>query len=153
MRNVLILAVAAGVSDAAGAGDVLYSALFPGWGQMKAGRYGRGALLVSAEIVSLTALFMADIQYDRAVEQYDRARALYLSARYIGDARTSYDTMLDKWDDAENLHTYRTAFLGAAIGVWAIGIVDMMWGGGDGEPPVTLDVRSDGFIVAGSLSF
>jgi hypothetical protein len=157
MRNALLIAVAvsvlaAGAADAAGSGDLLYSVLFPGWGQMRAGRYGRGALLVSAEIISLTGLLMADIQYDRTVEQYDRARARYLTASYIGDARASYDTMLEKWDNAENLNRYRNAFLGAAIGVWAIGVVDMMWGGG-GEPPVTLNVSRGGFIVARSFSF
>jgi hypothetical protein len=159
MRNVIIMATALLVAvsapvDAAETGDVIYSVLFPGWGQIRAGRYGRGALLVSAELIVLTGLMMTDIQYDRAVEQYDRARAFYLNAQYIGDARYYYDTMNEKWNDAEDLHTYRNILLGAAVGVWTIGIVDMMWGGGgDGGPPLSLDVSSHGFTVSKTFSF
>ncbi|HUV36332.1 MAG TPA: hypothetical protein VMX58_05285 [Patescibacteria group bacterium] len=158
MRNVIIvvtalLVVASTSVDAADTGDVIYSVLFPGWGQIRAGRYGRGALLVSAEIITLTGLMMADIQYDRAVEQYDRARAFYLNARYIGDAHYYFDTMNEKWDDAENLHTYRTILLGTAIGVWAAGVADMMWGGGGDGPPLSLDVSNGGFIVSKTFSF
>lgn len=158
MRNVLLVAVVmlivtSSAADASGSGDVLYSVLFPGWGQIRAGKYGRGALLVSAEIISLTALLMTDIQYDRAVEQYERARAFYLTAQYIGDAHEYYDTMHEKWDDAENLHKYRNVLFGAAVGVWAIGIVDMLVGGDAEEPPVTLDITHDGFSVTKTFSF
>lgn len=158
MRNVIIattmlLLIVSTSADAADTGDLLYSVLFPGWGQVRAGRYGRGALLVSAEIIALTGLMMADIQYDRAVEQYDRARAFYLNAQYIGDARYHYDVMNEKWNDAEDIHTYRNILVGTAIGVWAVGIVDMMWGGGDDGPPLSLDVSSGGFVVSKTFSF
>ncbi len=158
MRNVIILMTALLVVgstpvDAAETGDVIYSVLFPGWGQIRAGRYGRGALLVSAELITLTGLMMADIQYDRAVEQYDRARAFYMNAQYVGDARHYYDTMNEKWNDAEDLHTYRNILLGTAIGVWAVGIVDMVWGGDDDGPPLSLDVSSGGFTVSKTFSF
>ena len=150
----LVLLIAASTStEAADTGDVLYSVLFPGWGQIRAGRYGRGALLASAEIIALTGLLMADIQYNRAVEQYDRARAFYLSSQYIGDAYYYYNVMNEKWDDADNLHTYRNILLGAAVGVWAVGVVDMMWGGGDDGPPLSLDVSNGGFVVSKSFSF
>ena len=158
MRNVIVmvmvlLVMASTSVEAADTGDVIYSVLFPGWGQIRSGRYGRGALLVSAEIITLTGLMMADVQYNRAVEQYDLARAFYLSAEYIGDARYYYDLMNEKWDSAENLNTYRNILLGTAIGVWAVGVVDMMWGGGDDGPPLSLDVSNGGFIVSKTFSF
>ena len=122
MRTVILLLTAmllvtSSPIEAADTGDVLYSVIFPGWGQIRSGRYGRGALLVSAEIITLTALMMADIQYDRTVEQYERARSFYLTSNYIGDAHYYYDTMNEKWDDAENLHKYRNIMVGAAIGI------------------------------------
>ena len=109
-------------------------------------------------IILLTALLvvmssMADIQYDRTVEQYERARSFYLTSQYIGDAHYYYDAMNKKWDDAENLNKYRNIMVGAAIGVWAIGVVDMIWGGGGDEPPVTLDISHEGFVVSKTFSF
>ncbi len=151
--TVVLLIAASTAADASDSGDVLYSVLFPGWGQIRTGRYGRGALLVSAEIISLTALLVSDIQYDRAVDQYERARAFYLNAQYIGDAHKYYDIMHEKWDDAENLNNYRSVLFGTAVGVWAIGIIDMLVGGDAGEPPVTLDVTHDGFTVTKTFSF
>jgi hypothetical protein len=49
--------------------NVWYSVFVPGWGQINSGHYGRGALFLSAELVSLTTLVIADIQYNRSVEQ------------------------------------------------------------------------------------
>ncbi len=150
---VVLLIVTSTAADASDSGNVIYSVIFPGWGQIRTGRYGRGALLISAEFISLTALLVSDIQYDRAVEQYERAQAFYLNAQYIGDAHEYYDTMLEKWDDAEQLNKYRSVLFGTAVGVWAIGIIDMLMGGDDGEPPVTLDVTHDGFTVTKTFSF
>ena len=83
-------------------GSKLYSVAFPGWGQMKSGRFGRGALFMGLEILNLTALAMTEIQYNRAVDQYESARAAYLAADYIGDIERNYSRMTMKWDEADN---------------------------------------------------
>ena len=103
----MVLAVAAPSLQAAGAENIWYSAFFPGWGQIRAGHYGKGSLFLSSELLALTALAITEVQYNRTVEQYERARNLYLTATYIGDARSSYDLMNSKWDDAESLQRYR----------------------------------------------
>jgi hypothetical protein len=133
--------------------NVWYSAMVPGWGQVRAGHYGRGALFVSGELVALTTMAIADIQYNRAVEQYDRARASYLHATYIGDAVEEHALMHDRWKSAENLHGIRQAALYTAIGIWAVNVVDMIVFDSEGEPPISISARSDGFMVTGSLSF
>lgn len=138
---------------ASGGGNVWYSVVFPGWGQIKSARYGRGALLVSAEAISLAALLVTNIQYDRAVEQYDRAKTSYLSATYIGDANEYYERMSEKWDEAERLHKYRKILVGTAVGIWAIGIVDMLWGGDADRPSLSIEVGGDEFRVVKSITF
>jgi Family of unknown function (DUF5683) len=158
MRIVVVVAVVAAlacsVSVNAYAGENLwYSVFVPGWGQVRAGHYGRGALFLSAELVSLSALGVTDLQYHRTVEQYDRARAAYLGAQYIGDAVESYDLMRQKWDDADGLYHYRTAATVAAIGVWAVNVVDMILFDEHGGPPLSMELGPGGFRVVGSVSF
>lgn len=133
--------------------NIWYSILVPGWGQVQSGHYGRGALFLSAELVSLTALLITDIQYDRAVEQYDRAKALYLSASNIGDAVAEYERMHSNWDSAEELNGYRKTALYAAVGVWAVNILDMILFDTKEEAPLALELRREGFLVTASLSF
>lgn len=133
--------------------NMWYSAVVPGWGQLRAGHYGRGSLFLSAELVSLSTLLISDIQYNRAVEQFDRAKASYLAATYIGDAEYYYHLAHEKWDDAERLNDYRHAAIGAAVGVWFVNILDMILFDEDEEPLLSLEATSGGFLVSGSLSF
>jgi len=149
---VMLLGVLASLEAYAGE-NVWYSVFVPGWGQVNSGHYGRGALFLSAELVSLTTLVIADIQYNRSVEQYDRAKASYLHATYIGDAAYEYESMHSRWNSANGLHGYRQAALYAAIGIWAVNIVDMILFDEKEEPPLSFEVRPGGFLVTGSLSF
>jgi hypothetical protein len=158
MRRMLVLPlivvlVVLGSLEAYGGENVWYSVFVPGWGQVRAGHYGRGSLFLSAELVSLAALAISDIQYSRAVDQYDRARASYLNATYIGDAVSEYNLMRSHWDSAETLNGYRQAALYTAIGVWAVNIVDMILLDEKEEPPLSFNVRPGGFLVTGSISF
>lgn len=133
--------------------NIWYSMLFPGWGQLRAKRFGRGTIMAAAELISLTSLAVTQIQYNRAVEQYDRAKSLYLTADYIGDALYQYNTMNEKWDDAERLHKYRIAMLGTAVGVWAISVLDMMLGPESEGPAIEVTASADGFLVTKKISF
>jgi hypothetical protein len=140
-------------AEALAEGNIWYSVAVPGWGQVRAGHYGRGSLFLSAELMSLSALAISNIQYNRAVEQYDRARASYLHAIYIGDAVYYYDLAHEKWDDAERLHGYRQAAVAAAVGVWFVNILDMILFDEKEEPLLSLEAQPGGFLVTGSLSF
>lgn len=158
MKRVFLLAVVivllmTSSPQADGSGDVWYSVVFPGWGQMRSGRYGRGATFLTLGVVSLTGLFMSEVQYNRAVEDYEIGRANYLNATYIGDAVSWYDQMNAKWDDAESLHTYRQVFLYSYLGVWAINVIDMLVGPEAKQPPITMTVDGDGFYVTKTFTF
>jgi len=96
---------------------------------------------------------ISDLQYDRSVEQYDRAKAAYLSATYIADAASEYLLMRDHWDSADNLYGIRQMALNAAIGIWVVNIVDIVFFDENEEPPLSFEVRPSGFLVTGSLSF
>ena len=156
-RIVAAMLVAAALGGAAAdvrAGENLWhSVFFPGWGQSRAGHYGRAAAFAGGEVVSLLTLVICDVQYDRAVDRYDRAKALYFGSDYIGDATEQFDAMLDAWNEAENLQQYRQIALGAAVGVWIVNIVDIAFFDETRVPPLAFSPRGDGFTVTSSLSF
>jgi hypothetical protein len=149
----VLAAVAVMPSDASGGEGLVYSVIYPGWGQVRTGQYGRGIMFAGAELVSLLGLFVSDIQYSRVVEDYDSARSAYLTADYIGDADYYYARMNDKWDDAERLNGYRNAFLGAAIGIWIINIIDMAIGDGDDSPALSMSVSGGTVRVSKGFAF
>jgi hypothetical protein len=125
--------------------ELVYSVIFPGLGQLRSGQYGRGMIFSGGELLSLIGLFISDLQYGRAAEDYTSARAAYLAADYIGDAEYYFERMNKKWDDAERLQSYRNAFLGAAVGIWVVNIVDMALGDDRDEPVLSMTV--DGGVV------
>ena len=133
--------------------NTYYSVLFPGWGQMRDGRYGKGSLFMGAELILLTGVLMSNIQYDRDVEQYEDVSASFRSATYIGDRLYYHQQMVDRWNDADRMDTYRKVLAGAAAGVWIINIVDVMWGEDQKVKPVSLDINENGFLITKSFSF
>jgi hypothetical protein len=149
----LVAACALAPGEGRAGENTLYSVLFPGWGQIRTGHYGRGSLFMAGEIVALATLAIADIQYDRTVEQYDRAKDAYLNASYIGDAVSEYALMHDRWNSAEDLQRVRQTALYAAIGIWVVNIADIVLFDGEGEPPLSISARPGGFLVTGVLSF
>jgi hypothetical protein len=153
LAAVVLLMIFASTSYASDRNAVWYSVVFPGWGQFKTGRYKRGTALLGLQIISLSALLMSDIQYDRKVDQYNSYKSLYDGADYIGDAQKYYNAMNEAWDDAENLDKYRQIFLGTSITIWAVGIVDMLIGPEGSAPPLALTVGDGAFYVTRTISF
>jgi len=146
----LVLSLACGASASE---KIIYSAIYPGWGQIRSGEYGRGMIFAGAELASLVGLFISDLQYSRTVEDYESARDAYFASDYIGDAQYYYDRMREKWDDAENLNTYRNAFLGAAIGIWVVNVVDIVIGGDDEPPGLSLRADNGAFFITKGFAF
>ncbi len=151
-----VLAVIVGSTPviASGNENIWYSVFVPGLGQMESGHYGRGSIFLGAELLSLSALGIIHLQYDRTVDQYDRAKDEYLNARFIGDAQTAFALMNQKWEDADDLYKWQNVALGAAIGVWAVNIVDMVvLDRKDSRPLLSMEPRPGGFLVFGTVSF
>jgi hypothetical protein len=158
MRKLIACAAVAAVIGLApavvSAQNIWYSVFVPGLGQIESGHYGRGGLFLGAELVSLTAFGIFHLQYERTVDQYDRAKAEYLNARFIGDAVAAFDTMHKKWNDANGLYRWQTAAAVAVAGVWAVNIVDMvLFDEKDERPFLSMEMKPGGFLVTGSVSF
>ena len=51
---------------------------------MKTGRYARGTLFMGTELIALTGLVIANIQYDRDIEAFEYSSQLFKNATYIG---------------------------------------------------------------------
>lgn len=150
----IVIAICACIFGEAAAGEnLMYSILFPGWGQTRVGHYGRAVIFAGGEVLSLIVLAASDLQYDRNVEQYERAKALYLRANYIGDALEQYRIMNEKWDSAEDLNLYRNIALGTAIGVWLMNIVDMILDDEAASLPIVLRAEKKEFAVGVSIPF
>jgi hypothetical protein len=151
--SIILILVGIMSDEACGGENVWCSVFMPGWGQVRAGHYGRASMFIGAEIVSLTALVVTDIQYNRAVDQYERAKVYYEQATYMGDAVSEYYSMREHWDSADDFYGYRRTALYAAIGVWAVNVVDMILSDEKDVPPLSLSLRPGGFLVSGSISF
>ena len=141
----LLLVLALLPADVLAGEEIVYSVLYPGLGQLRSGQYGRGILFSGGELLSLIGLFISDLQYSRAAEEYTSARAAYFASDYIGDADYYFDRMNKKWDDAERLNNYRNAFLGAAVGIWVVNIIDIAVGNDREEPVLSMTV-GDGVV-------
>ncbi|MCD6380348.1 hypothetical protein J7M07_07900 [bacterium] len=77
---VLLILFFSSAGYSAPAEGIVYSALFPGWGQMKTGRYGRGTLFMGTEVIALAGIAIANIQYDRGLEAYERSIQFFRNA-------------------------------------------------------------------------
>lgn len=158
MRRIMAIVVAVLIlvpHGAAGADaeDIVRSVVFPGWGQFNSGRYTRGTIMMGSAIVALAAIGATTLQYNRFVDSYEDARLGYLTATYVGDAREYHASMTADWDDADEMHRYRSILIGVAAGLWAWSALDMAFGPQAHRPPVALEPVPGGMRVALSISF
>ena len=159
MRKTLMTALAALLllSSAASAGerteDVVKSCVFPGWGQYSTGRYTRGTVMMGTALLSIGVIGGLTLQYNRHVDSYEDASKGYAQATYIGDAAEYYSAMTDSWNDANDAHKYRNIAFGVLAGMYVWSIVDIMIGPEASTPPVTLEIRPDGFMLAKTFTF
>ena len=133
--------------------DIIRSVVFPGWGQYTTGRYTRGTVMMGGALLSVAAIGTLTLQNNRHVDSYEEALRGYNEATYIGDAVDYYDQMTSSWSDADDKHTYRKYAIGALAAMYAWSIVDILIGPEASEPPVTVEVRGDGFLVAKTFSY
>jgi len=150
---ILFILLFSSIADCATEEEIVYSAIFPGWGQIKSGRYGRGTLFMAMEVVALTGIVVANIQYDRDIEALESSRALFENATYIGDAQYYNDQMKKNWEDADRMNTYRTVLTGAAIGIWSLSMIDMIWGDDPENIPISMKINKNEFFITKSFKF
>ena len=87
------------------------SLLIPGWGQFAEKRWLEAALFLSAEVFALYKVFDAN---HKGNQYYDK----YKEADNVDDA-VKYRELTEKYD------TSRNQYILAAIGVWALNLIDI----------------------------
>ncbi len=87
------------------------SLLVPGWGQFTEKKYLEGAVFLSTELFCLYKIFENN---HRSNENY----ILYKAALNIDDA-VKYRDLTEKYDKRRN------AFIMAAVGIWAVNLIDI----------------------------
>jgi len=159
MRKTMVTALIALVllSSAASAAerteDVIKSCALPGWGQFSTGRYTRGAVMMGTTLVTLGVIGGLTLQYNRHVDSYEEASRGYAQAAYIGDAVHYYTEMEDSWNDANDLYNYRNIAFGVLAGMYVWSILDITLGPEASIPPVSMEIRPDGFMLVRNFSF
>jgi hypothetical protein len=133
--------------------DVIKSVVFPGWGQFSTGRYTRGAVMMGTALVSIVAISGLTLQYNRHIDSYEEAQRGYAQATYIGDAVEYYSQMTDSWNDADDIYGYRNIAIGVLAGMYVWSILDITLGPEASVPPVSMEIRPDGFMVVKTFSF
>ncbi len=93
-------------------GNVLKSAVFPGWGQFNARNYTKGQVFLAIEITLLGASYFF---YDKAQDNYEK----YKNA-------TQIDQMNAYYHDALVPYQYSLVFLTFATVVWAYNVFDVV---------------------------
>jgi len=150
---VLLMLFFSSAAYSAQAEDIVYSALFPGWGQMKTGRYSRGTLFMGTELIALTGIVISNIQYDRDIDAFENSSQLFRNATYFKDAEYYNNLMKENWKTADRTDTYRKVLLGTAIGIWSISMIDIIWGNGPEEIPISLEIKKNEFLITKSFRF
>lgn len=93
-------------------GNMVKSAIFPGWGQFNARSYTKGQVIVAIEVALLGSAYFF---YDRAMTNYDK----YRNANQIEQMNAYYN-------DASVPYQYSLVFLSLASLVWAYNIFDVV---------------------------
>lgn len=147
------LILSSGGARAAETEEIVRSIVFPGWGQYHTGRYTRGTIMMGSAIVTLAAIGGTTLQYNRFVESYEEAQRGFLTATYVGDARDYYNDMTAAWNDADDMHGYRSILIGVAAGLWVWSALDMAFGPEASRPPIALEPAPGGWRVALNIPF
>lgn len=91
-------------------GNLIKSALVPGWGHFASQHYNKGAILLASEVV----LFGTGLFYlDKAMDKYSQ----YKDATYIADIKQYYT-------DANDYYRVFQGFIGLGLLVWGYTIYD-----------------------------
>jgi hypothetical protein len=161
--TILLICLAA-VCAQAGTVDssLLRSLLFPGSGQAQQGHYTRAALFAAGGVIGGVGVFISQIHYNRAVEDYERERANYaiLSdkidegelVRY-GDITSTFTAMQEAYDNADTRYAWRNFFLGTLITAYTLNIVDILMNPGDSGGSVSMDVDGDSVRLTKTFNF
>jgi|GEM_PF-2048219 len=141
-RYVLVIVIAAGitvpaapVAQARGGLNFAFNVLVPGRGQAQRGRYTRAAILGGGAVAAWAGLMVTQIDYNRAVDEFNAASTTYngyrnrLSAGEIVAQMDIDDTWTEvnrSFQSADHRYTVRNLFIGGVVLVYALNFVDLL---------------------------
>lgn len=113
---------------------VVRSMLLPGTGQAQNGHYTRAAIFATATIISAAGLLASQLQYNRAADNYNDAKRVYLHYPTTLEYQTvkkseidaTYATMQEAYDSADTRIAWRNSFLTALIATYALNVIDVI---------------------------
>ncbi|PKK84562.1 MAG: hypothetical protein CVT49_03020 [candidate division Zixibacteria bacterium HGW-Zixibacteria-1] len=103
------------------------SFFIPGWGQTYADQKFKGGLFFVATAGALASFLIADNEYDDKVGIYDDYFDRYDAMTSIGDKEQFYPILAEARKDAYDAETIRRVTIGAAIAVWGLNLLDVIF--------------------------
>ena len=132
---VLVTVLLPGVASATETGALIRSLLLPGTGQAHEGHYTKAAIFSGAAIISGAGLFVSQVQYNRAVDDFNTAKDSYnslvaawqnggvLSTTFLNADQAK---MQSASDSADTRLAWRNFFLGTLIATYTLNVVDIL---------------------------
>jgi Family of unknown function (DUF5683) len=114
---------------------VIRSLILPGTGQAHEGHYTKAAIFSGAAIISGAGLFVSQIQYNRAVDDFNSAQDKYneqiadwqggevLSSTFLN---SDLEAMQSASDDADTRLKWRNFFLGTLVATYTLNLIDIL---------------------------
>ena len=107
----------------------LPSMLVPGLGQYLEKRYVSGTAFLITGVGAVTLAAISSVQYNSAVDSYDRARGQYLKAFTGDDIKTAEEKMRETYNNAESKFKFRQVAFGTLGIVWTANVLHAMIAG------------------------
>ena len=100
------------------------SLYFPGSGQRYADYKGKGYLISFLQVASIAGLIQTTMMSIDAKKEYDDAKDAYYNSATPESYDVTYQIVQDKYDDANQAHTFQLISAGMLAGVYLYNIID-----------------------------
>ncbi len=103
------------------------SFIIPGWGQCYSDQKFKGGCFFVLAAGAVSAYFIADADYDDKVHHYENTLGRYQRATLYDDKSTLYQELSSARKDAYDAENLRRITIGAAIAVWGLNLLDLLF--------------------------
>ena len=106
------------------------STVIPGWGQWYGDRKGKATMFALLMVGSGVAYLVADDYFDDKYDDFEARRSEFDSLRASGtrpELEAAWVRLNEAQDEAYDAENIRRVTIGAAIGVWAVNLLDILF--------------------------
>nr|MBN2276305.1 PEGA domain-containing protein [candidate division Zixibacteria bacterium] len=103
------------------------SLFIPGWGQYYADRKFKGGIFTVLAIGAIGSFLIADADYNDKVDRYEDMEVEYNNLTSYGEKEALYSTLAEARKDAYDAESLRRITIGAAIAVWSLNLLDILF--------------------------